>query len=248
MQPLGILALFFILILTTHCFKGSESTKFIIKNQCSNTIWPATLAGSDSLALSSTGFELTHGASISLNIPSGWSGRIWARTFCSAVSGKFVCNTGDCGSGAITCNGSGGAPPASLIEFTLARPNNNQDFFDISFVDGFNLPVSVTPQGGSGNKCQLVSCPVDLNLRCPYSLALKGDQGSVIGCKSACVAFNQPQYCCTGPYGSPTTCPPTRYSNFFKKRCPKAYSYAYDDGTSTFTCSGGPNYLITFCP
>ncbi|CAH9134567.1 unnamed protein product [Cuscuta epithymum] len=32
--------------------------------------------------------------------------------------------------------------------------------------------------------------------------------------------------------------------------CPQAYSYAYDDKTSTFTCPSGPNnnYLITFCP
>ncbi|KAK9749170.1 hypothetical protein RND81_02G106800, partial [Saponaria officinalis] len=194
---------------------------FIIQNQCRKTIWPATLAGSDSPALSSTGFKLTHGASISLDIPSGWSGRVWARTFCSNVSGKFACKTGDCGSSTITCNGSGGVPPVSLIEFTLARPNNNQDFFDISYVDGFNLPVSVAPQGGSGSKCQPIGCHVNLNSRCPSSLALKGGRGSVIGCK--------------------------KYSNFFKKRCPKAYSYAYDDGTSTFTCSGEPNYLITFC-
>ncbi|MCI07889.1 thaumatin-like protein 1-like, partial [Trifolium medium] len=29
--------------------------------------------------------------------------------------------------------------------------------------------------------------------------------------------------------------------------CPKAYSYAYDDASSTFTCSGA-DYSITFCP
>ncbi|KAL2499336.1 Pathogenesis-related thaumatin superfamily protein [Abeliophyllum distichum] len=29
--------------------------------------------------------------------------------------------------------------------------------------------------------------------------------------------------------------------------CPRAYSYAYDDKTSTFTCVGA-DYLITFCP
>ncbi|KHN41892.1 Pathogenesis-related protein 5 [Glycine soja] len=37
------------------------------------------------------------------------------------------------------------------------------------------------------------------------------------------------------------------YSQMFKSVCPKAYSYAYDDATSTFTCSGA-DYTITFCP
>lgn len=69
----------------------------------------------------------------------------------------------------------------------------------------------------------------------------------MIGCKSACDQFATPQYCCTEAYGSPTTCPPTQYSNAFKAACPTAYSYAYDDATSTFTCKGA-NYTITFCP
>lgn len=31
--------------------------------------------------------------------------------------------------------------------------------------------------------------------------------------------------------------------------CSAAYSYAYDDATSTFTCTAGAaDYLITFCP
>ncbi|KAL9244029.1 hypothetical protein vseg_017846 [Gypsophila vaccaria] len=34
----------------------------------------------------------------------------------------------------------------------------------------------------------------------------------------------------------------------FKKACPRAYSYAYDDKSSTFTCGGSPDYTITLCP
>ncbi|KAG5123886.1 hypothetical protein JHK82_030623 [Glycine max] len=33
----------------------------------------------------------------------------------------------------------------------------------------------------------------------------------------------------------------------FKAACPRSYSYAYDDATSTFTCSG-VDYTVTFCP
>uniref|UniRef100_A0A2N9EQH6 Thaumatin-like protein n=1 Tax=Fagus sylvatica TaxID=28930 RepID=A0A2N9EQH6_FAGSY len=49
---------------------------------------------------------------------------------------------------------------------------------------------------------------------------------------------------------SPTTgsCGPTRFSKFFKQRCPDAYSYPQDDPTSTFTCPGGTNYRVVFCP
>ena len=35
----------------------------------------------------------------------------------------------------------------------------------------------------------------------------------------------------------------------FKKACPDAYSFSYDDAASTFTCVGKPltNYDIVFC-
>ncbi|CAI0475900.1 unnamed protein product [Linum tenue] len=37
------------------------------------------------------------------------------------------------------------------------------------------------------------------------------------------------------------------YSSVFKSACPKSYSYAYDDATSTFTCSAA-DYTVAFCP
>lgn len=58
--------------------------------------------------------------------------------------------------------------------------------------------------------------------------------------------------CCSGPdHGTPNTCAPTAYSKFFKAECPEAYSYAYDDASSTFTCAGNGNgggYDVVFCP
>jgi Thaumatin family len=74
--------------------------------------------------------------------PSGWSGRFWGRSGCSFdSSGRGSCSTGDCGSGEIECKGAGAAPPATLIEFTLDG-SDNKDFYDVSLVDGYNLPVS----------------------------------------------------------------------------------------------------------
>lgn len=48
-------------------------------------------------------------------------------------------------------------------------------------------------------------------------------------------------------FGSPQTCRPSFYSTIFKTACPRAYSYAYDDGSSTFTCKAY-DYSLTFCP
>ncbi|KAG5011417.1 hypothetical protein JHK86_023678 [Glycine max] len=54
-------------------------------------------------------------------------------------SGSGTCITGDCG-GKLKCDGVGGAPPASLAEFTL--DSQEGDFYDVSLVDGYNLPAT----------------------------------------------------------------------------------------------------------
>ncbi|KAL5551758.1 hypothetical protein UlMin_001934 [Ulmus minor] len=79
-------------------------------------------------------------------------------------------------------------------------------------------------------------------------LQVKTAEGEVIGCKSACGAFGEPKYCCTSEFNNPKTCSPTAYLRLFKEQCSEAYSCPYDDKNSTFTCFGGPNYLIMFCP
>ncbi|KAL7137496.1 hypothetical protein ABFS83_10G096300 [Erythranthe nasuta] len=241
-STMGIKILASLILFAAICFCGAHSVVFTVKNNCGFEIWPATLTGVGSPVL--TGFELAPQASTTVDVPSHWSGRFWARYQCSNSGDKFTCMSGDCGSGQIECSGAGGIPPASLVEFTVGG-DNNLDFFDVSLVDGFNLPVSVTPDGAS---CTTVSCAANINSGCPNELAVKGPNGDVVGCKSACVAFNQPQYCCTGDFGNPSTCKPTNYSEIFKKQCPQAYSYAFDDKSSIFTCPTGGNYLITFCP
>ncbi|KAL8152875.1 hypothetical protein V2J09_010635 [Rumex salicifolius] len=226
-------------------FNGIESTRFTIKNNCPWTIWPAVLTSANSPPLGNTGFALGQGATQTIGAPSNWEGRFWARTFCSTDgSGRFTCPIGDCGSGQVGCNGNGGAPPVSLAEFRL-NGAGNQDFYDISLVDGFNLPVTIAPQTGG---CPTTSCPKDVNAVCPSELSIRASNGGVIGCKSACLAFNTEAYCCTGSHNTPQTCPASNYSQFFKSQCPQAYSYAYDDSSSTFTCTSGGDYLITFCP
>ncbi|XP_022960882.1 thaumatin-like protein 1b isoform X1 [Cucurbita moschata] len=216
-----------------------------VKNSCKNTIWPAT---NGQPQLSTTGFELAFGASRSLNVPTPWSGRVWARTLCTNDDVRLTCLTGDCSRG-LQCNGTSGISPVTLVEFTLEMgTKGTQDFYDISLADGFNIPASITTQEGleSGESCKSPKCQVDVNKVCPVELQVKSNN-EVIGCLSACSAFKQPRYCCTGEFSGPNNCEPTSYSQFFKNQCPDAYSYAYDDMNSTFSCSNGPNYVITFC-
>lgn len=258
---LRLLALLFLL-------PAAWSATFTMTNNCGYTVWPGLLSGAGTAPLSTTGFALAHGASATVDAPASWSGRMWARTLCAEdATGKFTCATGDCGSGGIQCNGGGAAPPATLMEFTLDG-SGGMDFFDVSLVDGYNLPMIIVPQGGgaaapagsgggSGGKCMATGCLVDLNGACPADLRVMAAStgtgaaapgGGPVACRSACEAFGSPQYCCSGAYGNPNTCRPSTYSQFFKNACPRAYSYAYDDSTSTFTCTAGTNYAITFCP
>ncbi|KAK6115204.1 hypothetical protein DH2020_007473 [Rehmannia glutinosa] len=205
-------------------------------------VWPGILSNAGSSGLDTTGFQLQPRATRSFQAQPGWSGRFWGRTGCSfdPSTGVGRCATGDCGSNQIECNGAGAAPPATLAEFTIG--SGAPDFYDVSLVDGYNLPMIVQPVGGSG-ACGLTGCVTDLNRKCPNELRAGDGQG----CKSACEAFGNPEYCCSGAYGSPDTCRPSVYSEMFKNACPRSYSYAYDDATSIFTCSGA-DYTITFCP
>lgn len=237
------------LFLVYMLLSGVISTTFTMVNKCEYTVWPGILSNAGVTPLPITGFVLQTGESKVISAPASWGGRFWGRTLCSQDStGKFSCVTGDCGSGTVECSGNGATPPATLAEFTL-NGAGGLDFFDVSLVDGYNVPMLVVPQGGdSGGNCSSTGCVVDLNGACPSELkvaSVDGKQG--VACKSACEAFATPEYCCSGAYGTPDTCKPSSYSQIFKSACPRAYSYAYDDKTSTFTCASA-DYTITFCP
>ncbi|GJU77193.1 thaumatin-like protein 1b [Tanacetum coccineum] len=224
-----------------------SSATFTFVNKCDQTIWPGILSNAGIAPLEPTGFALQKGETKVLTAPASWGGRFWGRTHCSQDSNnKFTCGTGDCGSGKIECAGAGAAPPATLAEFTLDG-DGGMDFFDVSLVDGYNLPMLVAPTGGTGRNCTYTGCMVDLNGACPTPLKVTSDDGEGVACKSACEAFGDQEYCCSGAYGTPDTCKPSSYSQLFKTACPRAYSYAYDDKTSTFTCIGA-DYQVTFCP
>ncbi|KAL9598076.1 MAG: hypothetical protein Q9219_004707 [cf. Caloplaca sp. 3 TL-2023] len=67
-------------------------------------------------------------------------------------------------------------------------------------------------------------------------------------CYSACAKYGKASDCCIGSYNNPTICKPSLYSTQAKKVCPDAYSFAFDDQTSTFIIPSGPGFEVVFCP
>jgi Thaumatin family len=226
---------------------GSRVVTFV--NRVSQTIWVA--ASPDAAhPLAATGWVLPAGQSVSIVVPDHYNGRFWGRTGCVFSSGHGHCQTGDC-NGLFQCTGYGSIP-ATLAEYNL-NSFDGLDFYDVSMVDGSNLPMWInttsgdTPDKVSSTGCVAAGCTTAVD--CPAALQVAA-AGTVVACESACARFNTDQYCCRGAWASRADCDPTKwpvdYAAVFKQAEPYAYSYSDDDATSTFTCTGECNYRITF--
>ncbi|GLT54338.1 hypothetical protein SLA2020_275430 [Shorea laevis] len=189
--------LIFLCILYSLSF--TDGVQLIVVNNCKESIWPGLLGTAGQPTPKDGGFHLYSGEQVVLEVPEGWSGRIWGRQGCcfNEQPGKRSCQTGDC-AGLLHCQGVGGIPPATLIEMTFGTSKSALHYYDVSLVDGFNLPVSMVPVGG-GVGCGVAACEADLNVYCPSALEVKRE-GKVVGCKSACLAAKSDRYCCTGEF------------------------------------------------
>ncbi|KAJ6935122.1 hypothetical protein NC652_010200 [Populus alba x Populus x berolinensis] len=237
--------------LVAHLFvSGVDSATLTILNNCDYTIWPGINSTYDPrprlylIRAIPTGFSLGKNDWKDITTYDDWAGRLWGRTNCTEDidTGKFSCITGDCGSGKIECSTvPARSSPVTMAEFKIN--NAGLDFFNVSLLDGYNLPLLVLP---SNRSCKKAGCVVDLNGVCPPELTVKSSDGKIAGCSSACEAFNSQEFCCTGEYETPSTCKPTFYSQNFKKKCPSTYTYPLDDETGTFSCASS-DYQIVFC-
>lgn len=224
---------------------------FTFVNDVSQTIWLASGEQTAQPALTTTGWILRPGQTLSVRVPDHWNGRFWGRTGCSFdASGRGHCETGDC-DGRFQCPGYG-VIPATLAEFNL-NSWDGMDFYDVSLVDGSNLPMYINLVGGttkdplSANGCSAAGCTHAVD--CPAALRIKSG-GRVVGCESPCGVFDTDQYCCRGKWAPRSMCLPdqwpVKYAAVFKTAEPFAYSYVDDDATSTFTSRGEAGYRITF--
>ncbi|KAK2647594.1 hypothetical protein Ddye_015083 [Dipteronia dyeriana] len=224
---------------------GTDVT-FYVRNKCPFSIWPATASNTGQPVIADGGFYLPADETELVTTPWSWSGRIWARTGCIFGSNlKPACETGDC-DGRLECNGLIGTPPVTLVEITLQADKTKPSFYDVSLVDGYNLPVTVTTKQATP-KCTIKGCVKNLKSSCPQELQVLNKNGQVVACKSACLAFNLDSFCCRNEFGTPEKCKPSLYSKIFKEACPAYYSYAFDMPPPLVTCSSG-EFVITFCP
>ncbi|MFJ4845769.1 MULTISPECIES: thaumatin family protein [unclassified Streptomyces] len=226
---------------TSRAAVPAGSRSITVVNRTQETVWAVV---TDSPAYPD-GRRLAPGQSTTLTVGNKWGGRIWGRTGC-ATTAASACRTGDC---TTVCNGPN--PPTTLGEFTFDA-YAGLDFYDVSMVDGSNLPMyinishttSTDPVSASGCYRGTCTSPVD----CPSAMQAKAG-GQVIGCKPPCAAFGGDVYCCRGTWAGRTNCVPSKwpvdYTRVFKKAAPYAYSYAFDD-SATMSCKGACYYRITF--
>jgi len=239
---------------------GSART-FTVFNNCPFTIWPALFTDlnvAPNVPDQPTGWEQAAFQTVTFSVPDNWqAGRIWGRRNCdfSVNPGPNSCATGGCNGGLLCDPHTGtGVPPATVAEWTLSGAGG-MDFYDVSLVDGYDLPMSIT----NNVNCPVADCPVDLGPNCPSQLQGPFDStGFPLGCKSACDAnldgnqANSPN-CCSGQFDTAATCPSSgvEFYSYFKGNCPNAYAYAFDEssGTALWTCPSSLNadYTLTFC-
>ncbi|MFF4304172.1 thaumatin family protein [Streptomyces sp. NPDC001601] len=235
---------------TTAGTPGKRTVTLV--NRLDQTIWPA-IAADPKHPVEATGWVLRPGASLSFTVPDHWDVRLWARTGCSFdAAGDGNCLTGGCGH--FQCGSTWGEFPSTLAEFNL-NAWNGMDFYDVSLVEGNNLPMWINSYGGTSKDridadgCSAAGCTRDANATCPAKLQRVRD-GHVVACLSACLVFNTDQTCCTGAYAARPQCVPSSWpvdsAKVFKAAEPIAYSYVNDDATSVLTCSGECGYRVTW--
>ncbi|MEW1649083.1 thaumatin family protein [Streptomyces sp. NPDC091219] len=210
-------------------------------NKTQKTVWAVVT----DTALYPAGWKLAPGQSMSVTVEDNWGGRIWGRTGCAATA------AGKCASGDCTSVCSGANPPTTLGEFTFSA-FAGMDFYDVSMVDGSNLPMyinvshttTVDPVSSSG--CYQGRCTTEI--KCPQAMQTLLN-GQETGCKPPCAAFGGDTYCCRGAWAGRENCVPAKwpvdYTQVFKRAAPYAYSYAFDDA-ATMSCKGQCYYLVTF--
>ncbi|EAY78456.1 hypothetical protein OsI_33545 [Oryza sativa Indica Group] len=232
---------------------------FRVVNKCPFPVWPAAAPNAGHPVLAGGGFLLPPGQSRRVSAPPTWNGRFWGRTGCNFTStatnhhgnAAAACLTGDCG-GRLACNGTAGAPPATLVEVDLHEDQSKGSSYDVSLVDGYNLPVAVwtkppTPGAAAADrKCVIPGCAKNVNAVCPPELQVTA-AAAVVSCKSACVAFGTDAFCCRGAHGTAETCRGSAYSRVFRDACPAYVSYPYDTAAAAARCYAEV-YVLTFCP
>jgi hypothetical protein len=103
-------------------------------------------------------------------------------------------------------------------------------WYDISQVDGFNLPITMQPYNpNAGGNCQTVGCNFNTGSSCPNESKVYKN-GKLVACRNN----NRDAV--------------TSYSQAMKRECPNVYTWSKDDKDGMRACQPGNSGLrVIFC-
>eukprot|EP01018_Ginkgo_biloba_P035112 Gb_12186 [translate_table: standard] len=207
------------------------SKKFLLKNNCGFSVWPAIVGFNSDPPKTDGQTELKSGGSISVEVSPQSTWTIWGRTGCVFNSqGVGQCDSADCGKRQCEKNS---VTPATQATFELLGGTAKPDLYDVDLTNGYNLPLAVAPlsvdsSDGTTYHCNPMGCAVETAAVCPKDLqTLKG--GAVVGCHGHCDGRN---------------CNPPDYAKAFAQACPRAFPFS-SGSICPFSTVG---YALTFCP
>ncbi|KAF0887603.1 hypothetical protein E2562_002320 [Oryza meyeriana var. granulata] len=180
------------------------ATTLTIHNLCPHPVWPLVTPNSGLPSISDNRARLDPNGLLSLSFPpTFWAGRVATRTGCDASASG--CETG-------------ASPPATVAQLSV-HDGGDLDLaaYSVSLVDGFNVPMVVSPQAVGGGQCPVLGCAVDLNCDCP--------PGQRVSDGAAC----------RGPPG------------YFKNRCPLTRTTATDVEPVRQSCRAPGELKVVFC-
>ena len=125
-----------------------------------------------------------------------------------------------------------GAEHHSLAEFTFNTDFNDFDWYNISYVDAFNLPIQIAPL--ERPMCKRLTCAGDLLPECPSVGRFEDSKGELVACVS--------------PNRDDAMSPVALYF----EGCDDAYAWSGDDqkgdDPSPVRACAGEDWQIGFCP
>ncbi|ESK87065.1 thaumatin-like protein [Moniliophthora roreri MCA 2997] len=116
-----------LLVLAAANSGASAARTLTVTNNCAYTIWPAIWTDPNASKTKPDhpgGWEAASGTSVSFSVPDEWDS--WTNMGPPESCTMFVCRL---------------YPPTTVAEFTFSA-SGNMDYYDVSLVDGFNLPFA----------------------------------------------------------------------------------------------------------
>ncbi len=211
-------------------------------NKTAEKVWIGSTVNADGSVPIAKLPILSPGASATITIghnsgPGHWRGKFFARQRCTGTSGStFHCAVGDCGNIADRC-AINSEQPTGLAEFNLDRRDKLAPWYNVSYVNGVAMPITIRPTGAAppppgSEVCAEAGCPGRILDACPAEALRRDPAGKPLVCVN------------------PNRDAVTAYSRAIAKRCPRAYSWSKHDtepGNKTvYNCPNCKGFVVTF--